>query len=81
MKIDHIRIYRNGDGAGFDIILRVRGGIMKQGTYPTLQAALDHAWGLEGRKQGQPIYVYESDFAGMMADAIAPALAAMGGAA
>ena len=78
MKIDHIRIYRSGDGEGFDIILRVRGWIMKEGTYPTLQAALDTAWALDGRKQGQPVYVYEGDFAGMLADAIAPALANLG---
>lgn len=79
MKIDHIRIYRNGDGQGFDVFLRVRGGIQKHGTYPTVQAALDAAWALEGRKQGQPVYIYESDFATMLADALAPALAKLAG--
>lgn len=79
MKIDHIRIYPATDGNGFDIILRIRGGIQKQGTYPTLQAATDQAWALEGRKPGQPIYLYETDFAGVLADALVTGLARLAG--
>lgn len=81
MKIDHIRVYPNTAGDGFDIVLRVRGGIKKHGSYPTLQAALDCAWALEGRKPGQPIYIYEKSFAESAADFFAPALASLGGAA
>lgn len=77
MKIDHIRIYPRGEG--FDLFLRVRGGIMKQGNFPTLQDALDHAWKLGGRKKGQPIYVYEADFSTSIAEAFAPAFGGIAG--
>lgn len=73
-KIGHIRIYPNPDPAnGFDVILRVRGGIQKHGTYPTIDAALAASWALEGRKSGEPVYVYERDFPASLAAAVAPA--------
>ncbi|WP_172332227.1 hypothetical protein [Mangrovicoccus sp. HB161399] len=76
--IGHIRIYPNPDPSkGFDVLLRVRGGIMKHGTYPTLEAAIATSWALEGRKPGDPLYIYEHDFPSSFAAAVAPAVAAV----
>ncbi|RHZ98850.1 hypothetical protein D1114_01835 [Cereibacter sphaeroides] len=75
MKIGHIRIYPNPE-KGFDVILRVRGGILKHGTFPDIEAALAASWALDGRKLGDPVYVYERDFAGSLANALAPAFGA-----
>ena len=72
MKISHISIYMGDPGLGFDIILRVRGGVMKHGSYPRLEAALIAALNIQGRKTGQPIYVYDGSFAELMADRLAP---------
>ncbi|MBO4169693.1 hypothetical protein [Cereibacter azotoformans] len=75
MKIGHIRIYPNPE-SGFDVILRVRGGILKHGTFADIGAALAASWALDGRKPGDPVYVYERDFAGSLASALAPAFGA-----
>lgn len=81
-KIYDVRIYPGAE-SGFDIILRIRGGIMKQGTFATLHDALAAARAVEGRKPNAPIYLYDRSFPEMMADALAPAIEAIrkGGAA
>lgn len=68
-KINHIRIYPGAEG-GFDILLRVRGGIVKHSNYPDIAAAITVAWALEGHKPDDPLYVYERDFSGLAADYI-----------
>ena len=44
------------------------------GSYPTIEAAVNAAWALEGIQKGQPIYIYSGDFASHVADALAPAV-------
>mgnify|MGYP006961552806 CR=1 FL=1 len=68
-KINHIRIYPGAEG-GFDILLRVRGGIVKHSNHPDIAAAITAAWALEGRKPGDSLYVYEPDFPSWAADYI-----------
>lgn len=76
-KVYDVRIYP-GVASGFDIILRVRGGIMKEGSHATIEAALEAAQAIKGKPSGQPVYVYARSFPALMADAVAPALMAMG---
>ncbi|CAM3139368.1 hypothetical protein PANO111632_05030 [Paracoccus nototheniae] len=76
-KIYDVRIYA-AVASGFDIIVRVRGGIMKEGSYPTIEAALKAAHSIEGKRPGQPVYVYGRTFPDLMAEAVAPALMALG---
>ena len=52
----------------------MRGGIVMHGSYPTIEAAVNAAWALEGIQKGQPIYIYSGDFASHVADALAPAV-------
>lgn len=76
MQVYDVRIYP-GTESGFDLILRVRGGIMKHGSYSTLQETLEAAKTVEGRKPNQPIYFYDKSFATGMAEALTPAIEAM----
>ena len=72
-KVYDLRIYP-GVSSGFDIIARVRGGIMKLGNHPAMDVALEAARAVEGRKTGQPIYVYDRSFAALFAEGMAPAV-------
>lgn len=74
-KVYDVRLYP-AVSSGFDIIARVRGGIMKLGNYPTIEAALAAAQMTEGKKPMQPVYVYPRSLPAMMAEAVAPALGA-----
>lgn len=67
-KIYDVRIYPGVD-SGFDVILRLRGGIMKHGNFPSLEAALDAARAVEDKKAGQPVYVYDRSFPDLFAAA------------
>lgn len=75
-KIYDVRIYP-GVASGFDIIVRVRGGIMKDGSHPTIEAALDAAQAIEGKPAGQPVYVYSRSLPDLMSEAVAPAVIAL----
>ncbi|WP_265502220.1 hypothetical protein [Paracoccus beibuensis] len=75
-KIFDVRIYP-GVTPGFDIILRVRGGIMKHASHPTIEAALEAAQAIEDRPTAQPVYVYARSLPDLMAEAVAPAVDAM----
>lgn len=76
-KIYDVRIYP-GVASGFDIILRVRGGIMKEGSHATIEAALEAAQVIKRKPSGQPVYVYARSLPTLMAEAVAPTLTAMG---
>lgn len=73
LQIFDVRIYPS-PSRGFDIILRVRGGIVKQGNWPTLESAFNAATKIEGRKPGAPVYVYDRSFSDLLADDMAPAV-------
>ncbi len=75
-KVYDVRIYPS-PASGFDIILRVRGGIMKLENYPTIDAALDAARAVDGKEARQPVYVYDRSFSDLMAEALAPAISPM----
>ncbi|MFC0201474.1 hypothetical protein [Paracoccus rhizosphaerae] len=75
-KIFDVRIYP-GVTSGFDIILRVRGGITKHGSHPTIEAALEAAQAIQGRPTAQPVYVYARSLPELMAEAFAPAVGGM----
>lgn len=75
-KVFDTRVYP-GDEAGFDVILRVHGGIMRSGNFPTLESAIEAARATPGRKDEQPVYVYSRSFAALFADAVAPAVEAL----
>ena len=55
MKIGHIRIYPNAE-SGFDVILRVRGGILKHGTFPDIAIQRYKAMGDWLKVYGETIY-------------------------
>lgn len=75
-KVYDVRIYP-GVLSGFDVLVRVRGGLQPSGNHPTLEAALVAAQAIPGKPPAQPVYVYPRSFAQMMADSFAPAKEAM----
>jgi len=75
-KVYDVRVYP-GVSSGFDIVARVRGGIMKLGNHPTIETALEAAQAVEGKTPAQPVYVYPRSLPDLMAEAVAPALGAL----
>lgn len=66
-----VRIYPGPD-AGFDVLLRVRGGIKKHGSFPTLETALAAARAIEGKNTCAPVSVYDRSFPELFALALEP---------